>query len=77
MAPRILIFSIFLHCKCLEGFTGSLQENQSAGISKLQGLKKKREKMADFSKSSFFKIANSRKKIAKISQIGPWVSRID
>ena len=28
----------WLHCKCLEGLTGSLQGNQSAGISKLQGL---------------------------------------
>ena len=33
--------------------------------------------MADFSKWPFFKIANSRKKFAKISQIGPWVSRAD
>jgi hypothetical protein len=30
-----------------------------------------------FSKSPFFKIANSQKKIVKISWIGPWVSRID
>ena len=29
--------------------------------------------MADFSKWPFFKIANSRKKIEKISQIGAWV----
>jgi hypothetical protein len=27
-----------LHCKCLQGFTGSLQGNQSAGISNLWGL---------------------------------------
>ena len=40
-------------------------------------LKKKKFKMADFSKSPFFKIANSRNFFAKISQIGPWVSRID
>ena len=33
--------------------------------------------MADFSKWPFFKIANSQKNFAKISQIGPWVSRID
>ena len=31
-------FNVLLHCKCVEGFTGSLQGNQSAGISKLQGL---------------------------------------
>ena len=29
--------------------------------------------MADFSKCPFFKIANSQKIFAKISQIGPWV----
>ena len=28
-------------------------------------------------KTTFFKIANSQKIFAKISQIGPWVSRID
>ena len=33
--------------------------------------------MAYFSKWSFFKIANSRKNFAKISQIGPWVNKID
>ncbi len=33
--------------------------------------------MADFSKWSFFKMANSQKKFIKISWIGPWVSRID
>ena len=33
--------------------------------------------MADFSKSPFFKIANSQNFFMKISQIGPWVSRID
>ena len=38
---------------------------------------RKKFKMADFSKWPFFKIANSRKFFAKISQIGPWVSRID
>ena len=26
------------HCKCLKGFTGSLQGNQSVGISNLWGL---------------------------------------
>ena len=40
-------------------------------------LKEKKIKMADFSKWPFFKIANSRNFFAKISQIGPWVSRID
>jgi hypothetical protein len=30
-----------------------------------------------FSKSPFFKIANSQKKFVKISWIGPWVSRLD
>ena len=29
---------IILHCKCLQGFTGTLQGNESAGISNLQGL---------------------------------------
>ena len=33
--------------------------------------------MADFSKWPFFKIANSQNFFAKISQIGPWISRID
>ena len=28
-------------------------------------------------KTEFFKIANSQKNFVKISQIGPWVSRID
>ena len=27
-----------LHCKCLQGFTGTLRGNESAGISNLQGL---------------------------------------
>jgi hypothetical protein len=40
-------------------------------------LKKKKFKMADFSKWPFFKIANSRKYFTKISQIGPRVSKID
>ena len=26
------------HCKCLQGFTGTLRGNESAGISNLQGL---------------------------------------
>ena len=30
-----------------------------------------------FKKTEIFKIANSQKNFAKISQIGPWVSRID
>ena len=33
--------------------------------------------MANSKKNKFFKIANSEKKIVKISWIGPWVSRID
>ena len=40
-------------------------------------FEEKKFKMADFSKWPFFKIANSRKNFAKISLIGPWVSRID
>ena len=40
-------------------------------------LKKKKFKMADFSKWPFFKIANSRNFFVKISQICPWVNRID
>ena len=27
-----------LHCKCLQGFTGTLRGNESAGVSNLQGL---------------------------------------
>ena len=27
-----------VHCKCLHGFTGTLWENQSAGISNLQWI---------------------------------------
>jgi hypothetical protein len=27
-----------VHCKCLQGFTGNLQGNRSAGISNLWGL---------------------------------------
>ena len=38
---------------------------------------RKKFKMADFSKWPFFKIANSWNFFAKISQIGPWVSRIE
>ena len=38
---------------------------------------KKESKMAVFQKWPFFKIANSQKIFAKISQIGSWVSRID
>ena len=37
---------------------------------------KKKIKMAD-TKNVFFKIANFQKNFPKISQIGPWVSRID
>ena len=33
--------------------------------------------MADWKKTKIFKIDNSQKKFAKISQNGPWVSRID
>ena len=35
--PPSLTFSM-VHCKCLQGFTGTLQGNQSAGISNLWGL---------------------------------------
>ena len=38
---------------------------------------KKKIKMADFSKWSFFKIANSQKMFVKISWIAPWVGRIN
>ena len=38
---------------------------------------KKKIKVADFSKWPFFKITNSQNFFAKISHIGPWVSRID
>ena len=40
-------------------------------------FEEKKFKMADFSKWPFFKMANSRDFFAKISQIRPWVSRID
>ena len=40
-------------------------------------LRGQKSKMADSKKPEFFKIANSQKKIVKISWIGPWVSRID
>jgi hypothetical protein len=40
-------------------------------------FEEKKFKMADFSKWPFFKTANSRDFFAKISQIRPWVSRID
>ena len=33
--PKILIYP---HCKCLQGITGTLQGNRSAGISNLWGL---------------------------------------
>jgi hypothetical protein len=44
---------------------------------KKKKIQRKNFKMADFSKWPFFKIANLQKQIAKIIQIGPWVSRID
>jgi hypothetical protein len=37
----------------------------------------KQKKKKSKSKWPFFKIANSQKIFAKISQIGPWVDRID
>ena len=39
--------------------------------------KKKKSKLADFSKWPFFKIANSQNFLLKILWIGSWVSRID
>jgi hypothetical protein len=48
------------------------------------GIKQKKKKKLEkkiqngrLKKSSFFKIANSQKNFAKISQMGPWVSRIE
>ena len=32
------IISYQLHCKCLQGITGTLRGNQSAGISKFMGI---------------------------------------
>ena len=29
---------VLLHCKCLQGFTGTLQGNECTGVSNLQGL---------------------------------------
>jgi hypothetical protein len=37
---------------------------------------KKKSKMADSKKTEFFKIANHQYFFVKISEIGPWVSRI-
>ena len=31
-------WAIIAHCKCLQGFTGTLRGNPSVGISNLQGL---------------------------------------
>ena len=28
----------YVHCKCLQGFTGTLRGNECAGVSNLQGL---------------------------------------
>jgi hypothetical protein len=44
---------------------------------KKKKFEEKKLKIVDFSKSPFFKIANSQNFFAKILQIGPWVSRID
>ena len=44
---------------------------------KKKKMKKNQFKMSDFSKWSFFKIANSQNFFAKISEIGPWLSRIE
>ena len=33
-----LFLGLFIHCKCLQGIAGTLQGNQSAGISNLWGL---------------------------------------
>ena len=41
------------------------------------GMKQKNFKMADSKKTEIFKIPNSQNFSAKISQIGPWVSKID
>jgi hypothetical protein len=48
------------------------------------GMKQKKFKKSEkkfqngrLKKTEFFKIADSQKFFAKISQIGPWVSRID
>jgi len=40
-------------------------------------FEKKKIQNGRLKKSAFFKIANSQKFFAKISQIRPWVSRID
>ena len=41
------------------------------------GMKQKKNSKWPIQKTEIFKIANSQKIFAKISQIGPWVSRID
>jgi hypothetical protein len=42
------------------------------------GMKQKKKiQNGRLKKTEIFKIANSQKIVAKISQIGPWVSRID
>jgi hypothetical protein len=47
------------------------------GMKQKKKFEKKNSKMALFSKSPFFKIANSQIFFVKISWIGPWVSGID
>ena len=34
----VLTYKIIVHCKCLQGFTGTLRENRSVGKSNLRGL---------------------------------------
>jgi hypothetical protein len=41
------------------------------------GMKQKKIQNGRLKKTEFFKIANSQKNVVKISQICPWVSRID
>ena len=41
------------------------------------GMKQKKNQNGQIKKNEFFKITNSQNFFAKISQIGPWVSKID
>ena len=76
-----LLSKVFFEAKCASAFDPSILSYKFGLIFIRMKQKKiflkKKFKMADFSKWPFFKIANSRKNFAKISQIGPWASRID
>ena len=65
-----------MHSKEFAGNQGKHQNFDPSSLPFKFGLIFMRMKQKK-SKWPFFKIANSRKNFAKISQIGPWDSRID